>query len=268
MEYLSTSEHKLILGTCGNLRLFLLKNTEHWLRKTFSQRWRKWRLKWDKKISWNLNFFFLRSRWNNTGTNCSINRLFCFEELIGEQWTEPLKSLPWMQNVNAYVSVMHNNFSISIICALSVYAHLRRSRVLAFLCSLVYNMVIVQSDDQCARSQFNESHLQHICTFIPLQGEILLPKQSLRRVEVCDSVLLYKSKLCTQDGYADFINPFRSWWPVGAYIYVHLRCNALNSAHRRGKEEERPLECLSKLPRSWNPLACERDFTNMSPLND
>lgn len=51
-------------------------------------------------------------------------------------------------------------------------------------------MVIVQSEYQCARSQFNESHLWHICAFIPLQGETLLPKQSLHRVEGCGSCWL------------------------------------------------------------------------------
>lgn len=42
-----------------------------------------------------------------------------------------------------------------------------------------WNMVIVRSEYPCARSRFNESHLCHICTFIPLQGEIVFPKRRL-----------------------------------------------------------------------------------------
>lgn len=70
-------------------------------------------------------------------------------------------------------------FFKSFPCFMHVCAHLQWLHVSMAPLSGCWNMVIVRSEYPCARSQFNESHLCHICTFIPLQGEIMFPKQSL-----------------------------------------------------------------------------------------
>lgn len=54
------------------------------------------------------NVFFFHPLWNNAGTNSSIHGLFCFEELIGEQWNQAIKSQLWMSNVLWMCLLMHN----------------------------------------------------------------------------------------------------------------------------------------------------------------
>lgn len=153
-----------------------------------------------------------------------------------------------------------------------VCACLRRSGTLAFLCCLLLEHGNCQ-EYQCASSQFNESHLWHICTFIPLQGEIPLPKQSLRRVKGCGSAVLQILIVYPRWLQINSINPFRTCWLLKAfciYDFCNIYMLQVSSIALRGKNtgEGLRLECQSELPRSRNLLARERDFTNMSTSND
>lgn len=104
-----------------------------------------------------------------------------------------------------------------------VCACLRRSGTLAFLCCLLLEHGNCQ-EYQCASSQFNESHLWHICTFIPLQGEIPLPKQSLRRVKGCGSAVLQILIVYPRWLQINSINPFRTCWLLKAFC-IYDFCN-------------------------------------------
>lgn len=107
----------------------------------------------------------------------STFKSFCFEKLIGEQLNLPINcSSRRTCEICLYIVCVFSKSSMfnARVCSSAVWVHVSVAPLPG-----CWNMVIVRIEYPCARFQFNESHLWHICTFIPLQGEIVFPKQSL-----------------------------------------------------------------------------------------